>query len=636
MDTVETLQQSDEEDLAGEIMVETPSESEKGVGRNPPSDTEILRETSSEKSGCANDGDDKEMPPQKKRRYAKRNGTQLQFLNQDVCLRAHQRLYGVGTKALQNLRESMPAYTMHEKRLQEPKHETLKVSLKRSSLQARWPQLVSFFWMLYVSCAEILPTKFRMPASSLYEQEIGSDPDFQERYTAAFLQNIEKQFELSHGGQSGPGTFEGPRRFLEHAQPIDLYHQYTAFSEAESKKPAGFTTFMRVFKRIFATHLGFRQKGEHAQCNVCFRYKDRIKKAGTKKIKDELLRGYTQHLLSQWLDRQFYWRMRSLSRNFYSGVIALGNKLRMDASVSYLCCIMDGMDQSKLRVPKLGYARMTKTMEQLFRPTLHLAATWLHGWKVFVSIADEDCKKDSECQMEQLARALSTLAASTSKLPLNLHIQTDNCYREGKNRFLLNFGVLLVCCGIFRSIAFGYLRTAHSHEDIDQVFGQLARYLAGRSIASANGMVEFIQKATSRTASQESGPSRLHGSDAFTYKLDEVTAWKEWVSQTGLIFAGVRHVHYIRFCKRADLGADVLDHVSEVEDFRAGSCQAEAEDIFMVSKQWLADTEIQRCVAIMPAATAKSIRIGCHQPGGLAARRPIGAKCAKMSAVGRD
>ena len=33
----------------------------------------------------------------------------------------------------------------------------------------------------------------------------------------------------------------------------------------------------------------------------------------------------------------------------------------------------------------------------------------------------------------------------------------------------------------------GYLRTAHSHEDVDQAFGQLARLLIGKAIPSADG-----------------------------------------------------------------------------------------------------------------------------------------------------
>ena len=627
IEAVHVLQQSDEEEsVAGELLLASGSEDEK-LSDGPGDASELLMETS---SGSETAGPVRDLPPAKKRRYAKRClGKGLQFLGKEVCVRAHQRLYGIGAKPLQNLRDNRPAYTMHDNRMKEPKHEGLQTSLARSSMNTKWPGLVTFFWFLYISCAEILPTKFKMPAGSTFEAEVADDPDFQERYTLAFLKNIEKNFERSHPGELGPGTFEGPRRFLEHAQPIDLFHQYVQYVESEGDSPASFSTFMRVFKKVFSKHLAFRERGEHAQCNVCFRYKERIKKAATKKAKADLMRGYGQHLLSQWLDRQFYWRVRALSRNFFSAAMSLStSKLRMlDTSTSYLTVIMDGMDQSKLRIPKMGYARLTKTMEQLFRPTLHLAATWLHGFKVLVSIGDEDCKKDAECQIEQLARGLSHLVRSTSQLPLNLHVQTDNCFREGKNRFLLNWGLLLVVLGIFRSVCFGYLRTAHSHEDVDQVFGQLARYLAGRTIHSAEAMVNFIQNATSRKASaaETSGPSRLHGSDAFTYKLDEVTSWKPWLEQTGISFSGMRHVHFIRFCKRADLGGDVLDNVQEVEDFKAGSTPLDGADIFLVTKQWLADKQIQRCVAIMPAGTATSIRLGCHLPAGIADRRPIGS-----------
>ena len=93
---------------------------------------------------------------------------------------------------------------MHEKRVEEPKHDVLKVSMKRNSENMKWPQIVTFFWLLYISAAEVLPTKLAMPDSWQIETA-ESDPDFSERFTAGFFQNLEKHFELCHPGQIGPG-----------------------------------------------------------------------------------------------------------------------------------------------------------------------------------------------------------------------------------------------------------------------------------------------------------------------------------------------------------------------------------------------------------------------------------------------
>ena len=92
---------------------------------------------------------------------------------------------------------------MNEYRLEHPKHPQLGYSM-RTSGKNQWPQIVSFFWLLYVSAAEVLPDKFVMPAQHCLEEQ-EEDEDFQERYCNSFLQDLDSQFQL-------PRSFRGPRR----------------------------------------------------------------------------------------------------------------------------------------------------------------------------------------------------------------------------------------------------------------------------------------------------------------------------------------------------------------------------------------------------------------------------------------
>ena len=69
-----------------------------------------------------------------------------------------------------------------------------------------------------------------------------------------FLTNLDAQFDGS-AETLGPGSFQGPRRYLEHAQPIDLYWQYMAYAEAQGQEGAALSTFMRCFKKVFSEHL---------------------------------------------------------------------------------------------------------------------------------------------------------------------------------------------------------------------------------------------------------------------------------------------------------------------------------------------------------------------------------------------
>lgn len=211
------LQDSDSEgdDVCKNILYQSDSDdSDDGgdtggdVGDDDPG---MMLQTSSEESEI-------EEPHAKKRKYTSRpaKAVSLTFLGHQVCKRAHMQLYGIGSTPLQNLRAGRPAYTMHDNRMLEPKHATLGVSLSRNSVNAKWPSVLSFFWVLYISVAEIMPTKFVMPTGTFSESFMNKDPDFEERYTRAFMSSIEKNFDLSPASQLPKSTyflkFQGPSK----------------------------------------------------------------------------------------------------------------------------------------------------------------------------------------------------------------------------------------------------------------------------------------------------------------------------------------------------------------------------------------------------------------------------------------
>ena len=139
-------------------------------------------------------------------------------------------------------------------------------------------------------------------------------------------------------------------------------------------------------------------------------------------------------------------------------------RLTTSLSSSLLCCIADGMDQSKFRCPKVK-GRPSKALEALYGPTLHCSGFWIHGHQLRFSICNEDVRKDSTTQLELLFLALSSLREHHSKLPLVLHLQQDNCFREGKNQFVAAAMILLVILRVFKATACGFLRTGHSAFD---------------------------------------------------------------------------------------------------------------------------------------------------------------------------
>lgn len=126
-----------------------------------------------------------------------------------------------------------------------------------------------------------------------------------------------------------------------------------------------------------------------------------------------------------------------------------------------ICCMQDGMDQSKFRCPRSRKAS-SKLFAQLFRPKLHIAGVWVHGKRLLLSVSDEDCKKDAAAQMEQVSRALEMVWSEHQKLPDGFCMQCDNTYREGKNRHVVAFYILLCALKVFRWCVCSYLRVGHS------------------------------------------------------------------------------------------------------------------------------------------------------------------------------
>ena len=128
-----------------------------------------------------------------------------------------------------------------------------------------------------------------------------------------------------------------------------------------------------------------------------------------------------------------------------------------------VCVIQDGMDQGKFRLPRVKPPLcQSKLFQKLWRPQLHCSASWVHGHAVNVAIADENLRKDSSCQLEQLVRSLDDVLMQKNHLPPGINLQQDNTYREGKNQFVAAFAALAVSLGAFRHFTLSYLRVGHS------------------------------------------------------------------------------------------------------------------------------------------------------------------------------
>ena len=72
------------------------------------------------------------------------------------------------------------------------------------------------------------------------------------------------------------------------------------------------------------------------------------------------------------------------------------------------------MDQAKFRVPR--QTAKTHAFEKLVRPALHVQGAWCEGFGFHFAVADADMKKDTNNNIEVLARLLE-----------HLYVQWEGC-----------------------------------------------------------------------------------------------------------------------------------------------------------------------------------------------------------------
>ena len=261
----------------------------------------------------------------------------------------------------------------------------------------------------------------------------------------------------------------------------------------------------KVWKADFP-FLRFRPMSSHSECSICLRHKALISGLGchlNAKLAQEAL--FTQHLKSQYYDRICYWEGRGVARN--KGLTAV-----------FIC---DGMDQCKFAAPRAPAMR-AKCFSEMMRPKLHVSALIAHGRHIQIALAEADMPKDSNFCVEQIAASLEHLAADSVHLPsLHLWVQCDNTSRELKNNCTLRFLTGLVSSSALKGAKVSCLRTGHSHEDVDQLFGDLAGFIVGnlKICQTSDDFVEGIRKWLQ-------GVHRPHERFRSVVRLDQVRDWR--------------------------------------------------------------------------------------------------------------
>ena len=88
----------------------------------------------------------------------------------------------------------------------------------------------------------------------------------------------------------------------------------------------------------------------------------------------------------------------------------------------------DGVDQAKFRIPRVS--TKTHVFDKLIRPTLHVQGAWCEGFAYHFAVANADRYKDTNNNLEVIARLIDDMHQKYAALPLAISLIQDSTSRQ--------------------------------------------------------------------------------------------------------------------------------------------------------------------------------------------------------------
>ena len=418
----------------------------------------------------------------------------------------------------------------------------------------------------------------------------------------------------------GPGTQWGPLRYIGVMRPVHLHLEMRTWCAHFGLSTPSLQTLLRALKACKC--LRFRKvAGEHANCDTCTLAKKQLKSRSSLTQHAEVMEQYCLHLLDQWLDRQ-------VDANHTEASLACRKALDMGQllntlgrQLSHLVMRVDGVDQAKFRVPRA--LKKTHAFDKLIRPALHVQGAWAHGFGFHFAVADADCKKDTNNNVEVMARMLEDIFLKYGGLPKSLYLVQDNTSRECKNQKIVKFFLMLVSLNIFHSVELAFPQKGHTHGPLDGTFGQACVKLANMEFQDDADVVNHLNDFL-----RDIGIDGGSRDGAKAYKLDESARWTAWAESVGLALSnltGPEAPHYFRICRRRDVGIGGIEGDGQAEarvQHDSRGLPLDLDDVVMVVKDRMASTTVLQIAFLVASTDVQQLQQLPLQPAGKHERRP--------------
>jgi hypothetical protein len=243
-----------------------------------------------------------------------------------------------------------------------------------------------------------------------------------------------------------------------------VYQTYLTFLKAQcstGQRPLSYSRFAHIWKHNEQlSHIKLaKYKEGFSKCDVCSSYSNDICAPMTAAQREALDGNFFCHIAETRKERTQYYSTKCKGANYPDNCLSL---------------IMDAMDQRKTSIP--FFLNPPKSVSNCFVLRTKLMAVKVHGKANYLYWSTNQIVHDTNFSVECLRRSLLKLESEFGKLPPTLYIQCDNG-PDMKSKQFIAFCASLVENKVFQKVKLGYLVVGHTHEDIDQYFSVISKYI---------------------------------------------------------------------------------------------------------------------------------------------------------------
>ena len=305
-------------------------------------------------------------------------------------------------------------------------------------------------------------------------------------------------------------TKQREERYLPQSTMFDHWKQMITL-RPEIK--CSFRLFWQVWCSDFYM-MKIRKGFTHRCCTVCLKHKALIRQlAHDIKSREKQRSLWQRHIDSQYQDRTLYWHLRSMARLHKQPIVV----------------ILDGADQAKFCWPR-NRCFAAHQFDSVIRPRLHIVAAIAHGFADILALSHCDVHTGGSATVELVAYVLTLFVKQGVSLQgRDLYLQLHNAASSNKNLTVFAFAATLAALSELSSATVQFLRSGHSHEDVDQQHGQMSSFTRNR-LTEAQTLDDF------KTALQSflEKLDRPHEPLRVVTILDEMRNWKLYFEKLGV------------------------------------------------------------------------------------------------------